>query len=153
VNRQQWCCIRNVFYQFGVFNPHLIQICDLEFWTRIAFIRNRLCSRNFGDVSGARWFYNCYQQTSRHYRTVILDRLLSTRFCISSQLCPTSSADSRQPPVNGIDLFARAQWARMIAAFEAINPVNPDSSLLAEWKHIMHYYLISPSIQMYNWSF
>jgi len=26
---------RNVF-NIGVFNPHLIQICDLEFWTRIA---------------------------------------------------------------------------------------------------------------------
>ncbi|NJR40488.1 MAG: glycosyltransferase family 2 protein [Leptolyngbyaceae cyanobacterium CSU_1_4] len=27
---------RKVFHQFGTFNPHLIQICDLEFWTRIA---------------------------------------------------------------------------------------------------------------------
>lgn len=26
---------RKVFYRFGLFNPHLIQICDLEFWTRV----------------------------------------------------------------------------------------------------------------------
>lgn len=27
---------RSVFQQFGAFNPHLIQLCDLEYWTRIA---------------------------------------------------------------------------------------------------------------------
>jgi len=34
----------------------------------------------------------------------------------------------------------------MIAAFEAIN-ANPDSSLLAEWKHIMRYPKISQITQ------
>ncbi|BAU13881.1 putative glycosyl transferase [Leptolyngbya sp. NIES-3755] len=27
---------RSVFQQFGAFNPNLIQLCDLEYWTRIA---------------------------------------------------------------------------------------------------------------------
>jgi glycosyltransferase involved in cell wall biosynthesis len=27
---------RSLFYRFGMFNPHLIQICDLEFWIRVA---------------------------------------------------------------------------------------------------------------------
>jgi glycosyltransferase involved in cell wall biosynthesis len=27
---------RSLFYRFGIFNPYLIQLCDLEFWIRVA---------------------------------------------------------------------------------------------------------------------
>jgi glycosyltransferase involved in cell wall biosynthesis len=135
---------RNVFYKFGVFNPLLIQICDLEFWTRIAihtgivYIPETLATFRVHDGSTT-----ATNKTSRNYRTIILDRLaLLHDFAFHPNYAPLRTvAASRQPPVNLVDLFAkRAHEARMIAAYEAINPVKPNSNLLAEWKYIEHYY-------------
>jgi glycosyltransferase involved in cell wall biosynthesis len=142
---------RNVFYKFGLFNPHLIQICDLEFWTRIAihtgivYVPENLAT--FRVHAGSTTAIN---KTSRHYRTVILDRLaLLHDFAFNPNYAPLrAAAGSRRPPVNLVNLFAkRAHEARMIAAFEAINPVNPDSSILDEWKHIVYYY---PNLSNYS---
>jgi len=135
---------RNVFYRFGVFNPHLIQLCDLELWTRIAiytgiiYIPETLATfRVHSDSTTA------INKTNRQYRTLILDKLaLLHDFAFHPIYAPLrTAADSRRPPLNLVNLFAkRAHEARMIAAYEAINPINSDSSLLDEWKHMEHYY-------------
>lgn len=142
---------RSVFYRFGVFNPHLIQICDLEFWTRIAIHKGIIyipeILATFRVHAGSTTAIN---KTSRHYRTLILDRLaLLHDFAFHPNYAPLrTAASSRRPPVNLVNLFAqKAYEARTIAAFEAINPVNPDFSLLDEWKHIVHYY---PNLSNYS---
>ncbi len=135
---------RNVFYRFGVFNPHLIQICDLEFWTRIAihtgiiYIPETLATFRVHARSTS-----AINHTSRYYRTRILEQLpMLHDFAFHPNYAPLrTAATSRNPPVNLVKLFSkRAHQARMIAAYEATKPVNPDPSFLEEWNKIIHYY-------------
>jgi glycosyltransferase involved in cell wall biosynthesis len=135
---------RSVFYRFGVFNPHLIQFCDLEFWTRVAihtgiiYVPETLAT--FRVHAGATTAVN---KTSRYYRARILDPIpMLNDFAFHSNYAPLrTTAASRHPPINLVKLLAnRAHKARMIAAYEATKPVNPDPSFLEDWKQMTTYY-------------
>ncbi|WP_309741745.1 glycosyltransferase family 2 protein [Chamaesiphon sp. OTE_20_metabat_361] len=68
---------RNVFYQFGLFNPHLITICDLEFCTRVAIntgisqVPEVLAQFRVHGTS-----MTSFCSKNRNYRAKILDELL-----------------------------------------------------------------------------
>jgi len=117
---------RSVFYKFGVFNPHLIQFCDLEFWSRIAIHTGIVY---IPEILATFWMHagstTTINKTSRHYRAHILDKLaLLHNFAFHPIYAPLRTvAGSRRPSVDLVNLFAkRANEARMIAAYEAINP-------------------------------
>jgi glycosyltransferase involved in cell wall biosynthesis len=68
---------RNVFYKFGTFNPHLIQLCDLEFWSRVAihtgiiYVPETLATfRVHNNATTAK------NHSGRRYRTSALDPLI-----------------------------------------------------------------------------
>jgi glycosyltransferase involved in cell wall biosynthesis len=138
---------RSAFERFGIFNPHLIMLCDLEFWTRVAvntgiiFVPETLAT--FRVHSGSS---TSKSHASRKYRLDVLDKLVMLHdFALNPYYAPLRNAVAcQQPPIDFISLFARrAKKAWLIANLAAINPMNPNFSLLKEWNDIISLY---PSI-------
>lgn len=135
---------RSVFYRFGFFNPQLILICDLEFWTRVAvhtgitLVPETLATFrvNSGSVSSR-------SLASRMYRLTKLDLLVMLHeFAFNPLYTPLRTAAScHQPSINLARMFTiRAKIAWLIANQAANTPKNPDRSLLEEWENIENFY-------------
>lgn len=99
---------RSVFYQFGSFNPHLIMICDFEFYTRIAIhtgivrVPEVLASfRVHGKAASA------VSKDNRFYRGWILDGLIFIHdFATHIDYAPIrAAAIQSQPEIDLFDMF------------------------------------------------
>ena len=140
---------QKVFHQFGKFNPHLIQICDLEFWTRIAvhtgiiYVSETLATfRLHSNATSTR------NHAQYKYRIETLDQLLLLHeFALAPVYEPLRVIATRQsPPLNNLVnlLVKQARKAR-----EKALCVN-HSSLLAEWQEIVCFYPILAHIAKYS---
>lgn len=132
---------RNIFYRFGVFNSHLIHICDLEFWTRVAihtgitYVPETLATfRVHKSAATAK------NRSFREYRTDILDHLILWHDVLfhPAYLPLRAMAAKQTPSVNLLTIFrSRARQAWLTATHE------PDSPLLiAEWSQVVEAYPI-----------
>ena len=135
---------RNAFYRFGTFNTNLIGICDMELWARIAIntgityvpktlATSRLHGGSLTNTNG----------TNRSYRQSKLDRLVMLHdFAFHPLYAPLREvASHHQPPLNFKDLLAKQGGeARKLAKQSRSNATNLDSSLMQEWKNIIHFY-------------
>ncbi|PSB59047.1 glycosyltransferase family 2 protein, partial [Chamaesiphon polymorphus] len=105
---------RSVFIQFGSFNPHLIMICDFEFYTRVAIhtgivqIPEVLANfRVHGSASSA------VSRANRHYRGWVLDGvILSHDFAFNTAYVPIRTvARQLQPQIDLAQLFQERAFA------------------------------------------
>lgn len=106
---------RNVFHQFGSFNPHLIMICDFEFYTRVAIhtgiiqVPEVLASfRVHGTAASA------VCRDSRRYRGTILDELIFMHdFAFDAAYAPIRAVARQLHPK--IDLVALFEQQALLA--------------------------------------
>ncbi|OEU66618.1 MAG: hypothetical protein BBJ57_02485 [Desulfobacterales bacterium PC51MH44] len=135
---------RSVFDRFGRFNSDLIQICDLEYWMRVAnqtglvYVPETLATFRVhsSTTSALNW-------REREYCKDILDPLiLQHEFAYHPAFAPLrATAEQRQPPVNFADNLAKkALWAFSLAERAANNPKKPNSEPLSEWKKVVNHY-------------
>jgi glycosyltransferase involved in cell wall biosynthesis len=143
---------RSVFYQFGSFNPHLIMICDFEFYTRIAIhtgivrVPEVLASfRVHGKAASA------VSKDNRFYRGWVLDGLIFIHdFATNVAYAPIRGvAKQSQPEIDlfkMFDLYALSAWkiARRERYFAQESADLPESELA---KIIKSYPLISKMIE------
>ncbi|KAB8330883.1 glycosyltransferase family 2 protein [Scytonema tolypothrichoides VB-61278] len=127
---------RDIFYKFGTFNPHLVQICDFEYWTRIAahtgiiYVAETLAT--FRVHSHATTTKN---HSARQYRASTLDTLILLHdFALHPNYAPLRIVAAAQP--KPIDLVALLNKKSYWAWREAVK--NPDS--LAEWEKMTRLY-------------
>lgn len=130
---------RSVFSRFGFFNPHLIQICDLEYWIRVGshtgliyipeicvFFRRHSMGTSFLN-DNSRKFRKCIDELICYHDFVFHPLYAALRFYASQ--C--------QPPVNLDQWFAlKIKNAHKIARQAAKDRCNPDPSLLEEMAEI-----------------
>jgi hypothetical protein len=127
---------RNVFSQFGTFNPHLIQICDLEFWTRIAvhtgivYINEPLATfRLHGQSTSAK------NHADRQYRVEVLDPLMFLHdLALHPLYAPLRTIAVAQP--NPIDLEALLKQR----AYQAGKDAQRDPALQQAWNKVLETY-------------
>lgn len=133
---------RDVFHKFGFFNPHLVQICDFEFWTRIAvhtgivYVPETLAT--FRIHSNATTAKN---NSGRHYRASVLDSLVLLHdFALHPVYAPLRSVAAKESKPFDLAIRLRKQ------SFWASRDSTKDSYSLEEWQKITHLY---PAILKY----
>ena len=127
---------RDVFHKFGTFNPHLVQICDFEYWTRIAvntgiiYVPDTLATFRVHSNATSAKNHSC-----RQYRAQTLDPLILLHdFSLHFHYAPLRIIVATQS--KPIDLVALLKEKSYWAWREAVK--NPD--FLAEWEKITHFY-------------
>lgn len=143
---------RSVFYQFGSFNPHLIMICDFEFYTRIAIhtgivrVPEVLASfRVHGKAASA------VSKDNRFYRGWVLDGLIFIHDLATNVAYAPIRAAARQsqPEIDLFEMFdlhAFSAWkiARRERYFTEESAFSPDRELA---KIVEFYPLIAKTIE------
>jgi glycosyltransferase involved in cell wall biosynthesis len=143
---------RSVFYQFGSFNPHLIMICDFEFYTRIAIhtgivrVPEVLASfRVHGKAASAN------SKDNRFYRGWVLDGLIFIHdFATNVAYAPIRAVAKQSHPEIDLfemfDLHAFSAWkiARRERYFTEESAFSPDRELA---KIVEFYPLIARTIE------
>lgn len=134
---------RNVFQKFGTFNPHLVHICDFEFWTRIAvhtgliFVPEKLATfRTHGNAASTKNY------SEREYRTNILDPLILIHdFALHPIYAPLRDVAAKKPKSFdlGVKLRKHSFWAWVGSTQNFYS--------LEEWKKITYLY---PAILKYS---
>ena len=143
---------RSVFDRFGSFNPHLIMICDFEFYTRIAIhtgivrVPEELVNfRIHGKAASA------VSKDNRFYRGWVLDKLIFIHELANNRAYKPirSVARQSQPEIDIFKLFdihALSAWkiARRERYFAEESASSPENELA---KMIKFYPLIGKAIE------
>lgn len=132
---------KDVFNQYGLFNPDLIMSCDLEYWTRVATHTGLIyVSENLASFRVHNGATSATNRSRRLYRMEILDTLIVLHDIVyASNYAPLrEAASSRQPPVNLLKkLSEQARGAKWLAVDAANREDNPDSTLIKEWDQVV----------------
>ncbi|CAH1202360.1 putative glycosyl transferase [Candidatus Nitrotoga sp. BS] len=132
---------KNVFEQYGLFNPNLIMSCDLEYWTRVAIHTGLIyVSENLATFRVHKGATSATNRSHRQYRMEVLDALIILHDIVyASNYAPLrEAASSRQPPVDLLKkLSEQARGAKWLAVDAANREDNPDSTLIKEWDQVV----------------
>jgi glycosyltransferase involved in cell wall biosynthesis len=131
---------RSVPQRFGRFNPHTIQSCDEEYWSRVAihtgltFVDEALASFRVHLRSTT-----LSNQERRHYRALDLDPLVKMHEIALSPVYEPLRQTARQTsqPIDFIELLEQRAYTAWLKAKE-----SPDPTLMQEWDNITKYYPI-----------
>jgi glycosyltransferase involved in cell wall biosynthesis len=131
---------RTAFQRFGMFNPHLVSMCDLEYWIRVGvhegltIVPDSLATfRVHAAGASAR-----YRKDMR-YRLEKLDSLiLLHEFAFNEGLAPLrAAAADRNPPIRLEALFARQAVVARVTARRNDAPHDQKPLLKAEWRAVV----------------
>ena len=145
---------RSLGNRFGWFNPHLVQWCDYEYWTRvgvntgIAIVPRKLASFRFHQSSTS-----AINRSQADFRSGKLDRLLVLHeFAENRHFTPLRAAAARQRPPRhfGMELARKAHWLKGVAERAARDPLAPDPQPLAAWRAVVAHFpqLESSALQL-----
>jgi glycosyltransferase involved in cell wall biosynthesis len=130
---------RSVFSRFGLFNPHLIQMCDFEYWIRVAsntgliYLPESLARfRLHGKATSV------INVSSRKFRVYLDELVCCHEFLFNPHYGPLRSYASRcEPPFNLNQWFALwVRKARNTAHRASKKCPHPDPDLLRELSEI-----------------
>jgi glycosyltransferase involved in cell wall biosynthesis len=137
---------RTVFYRFGMFNPYLIQLCDIEFWTRVGinngmtYVPERLSRfRVHGNSTTER------NRSTRKNQINLLDEMLMLMdFAFHPVYALLREEAARQdPPVDFCALLAaKICETRKLAKELATRASQPDTMLLRDFEVLKNKYPI-----------
>ena len=135
---------RTVFERFGKFNPAFIQICDWEYWLRVACNIGVACVpevlATFRIHGGATSSGN---REGRHFRMIVLDQLLLRHELAYNGFFSPIQHVSRQsnPPVNlKLEMAQFAYWVRNVAKRSNHDQADENSGELQEWEGLVARY-------------
>jgi glycosyltransferase involved in cell wall biosynthesis len=131
---------RSVFERFGQFNPHFVEIGDLEFWTRVGVnVGLRVVPRALATFRVHPGAASAVNRRERRYRREQLDQLiLFHEFAFHPAFAPLRAAAAhRQPPIRLARRFAVLSLrARDLAEVEPDGTTPKDGRDLLEWRAI-----------------
>jgi len=127
---------RNAFHRFGTFNPHLIQICDLEFWTRVAvhtgiiYIDEPLATfRLHGQSTTSK------NHAGRQYRVGVLDPLVFLHDLVLHPLyAPIRAIAAAQPSPTDLTALLRQR------AYQARKDAQHSPDVQEAWRKVISAY-------------
>ena len=135
---------RDVFARFGMFNPALIMLCDLEYWTRVTIHTGAVHApevlavfRVHGDATSAT------NHARRHYRTNVLDKLIILHEYVQDPLYEPlrRAAAAAESPFDLKRRFLTLRHeARAAASWAAQRESDPDPTPLDEWRAVVKHY-------------
>ena len=135
---------RTVFERFGKFNPAFIQICDWEYWLRVACNIGVACVpevlATFRVHGGATSSGN---REGRHFRMILLDQLLLKHELAYSRYFSPIQHVSREsyPPVNlKFEMAQLSYWVRNTAKRLSRDHADKNSGELQEWEGLVARY-------------
>lgn len=135
---------REIFQKFGKFNPHLLQISDIEFNTRIGintgvkFIPEILATLRVHDKSTSSFNY-----AERAFRAGTLDMLIYLHEIVFNPLYRPLRriARDRTPPMNLYNLLeTKARYARITAEDGNPSARHKSPTSMQEWKAMTKVY-------------
>lgn len=133
---------RKTFERFGKFNPAFIQICDWEYWLRVACNIGVACVprvlATFRVHGGATSSGN---REGRYFRMILLDQLLLRHeLAYNAFFSPVQHVSQHSdPPVNlKLEMAKFAYWVRNVA--RRLNHSHEISTELQEWKGLVARY-------------
>jgi glycosyltransferase involved in cell wall biosynthesis len=139
---------KHVFLRYGGFHPHLIQLCDYEYWIRVAihtgftYVPETLATfRVHRDASSV------INRTARKKRKDLIDKvLLWHEFTFNPIYKPLRHAASqRRPPIDFLESLARRMdEIRSIAGNGAAGNEGSEKGFRSDWEDILEWY---PSLQ------
>ncbi len=145
---------RSVFSQFGFFNTYMINSCDLEFCLRLAIHtgiiyvpENLAIFRVHGESATAR------KEQNYKYRGNVLDHLIMMHdFVFNPNYAPLRATLEHQgDSVNLVKLLSvKTYAARRMAERAAVDTVNPNSQMLADWENLIELYPILAKLSQWN---
>lgn len=135
---------RNLFYRFGVFNSHLIQVCDMEYWARVGVNRGityipetlawfRVHGNSMSESNGAK----------RRNQVLMLDEMLMLHdYAFNPVYEPLRAvAARREPPVDFCELLAvKVRDTKRLARKLAGDVSQSDSNLNLDFDRLKKYY-------------
>lgn len=134
---------RSVFSRFGFFNPHLIQICDLEYWIRVASHSGLIYIPEFlaGFRRHSKGTTN-YNKNSRKFRMHIDELVCNHELVFHPLYKPLRFyALQRQSPTKLNQVFAlKVKNAYKIARQASKNNFDPDPKFLEDLNDISLYF-------------
>jgi glycosyltransferase involved in cell wall biosynthesis len=135
---------KNMFFQLGKFNPHLISLCDYEYWIRVAI------NRGLSYIPEALTTFRVHKlgttaldREKRIYRMCILDPLLILHeFCFNHLYEPLRAVAAKQePPIDLINLLAyKTREAVNLAGRSDVLGNDSSGKKMEEWDNIVRYY-------------
>lgn len=135
---------RTVFERFGKFNPAFIQICDWEYWLRVACNIGVACVpeslATFRVHGGATSSGN---REARHFRMILLDQLLLRHELAYNDFFAPIRQVSRQsvPSINlKLDMAEFAYWVRNTAKRLSRDHADESPRELREWDELVARY-------------
>jgi hypothetical protein len=134
---------RAMFERFGAFNPHLVALCDFEFWARVAATHGlAVVAETVATFRVHRGAASEVNRGSQRFRREMLDPLvLLWEFATAPAYAPMrTTADSQRPPV---DLRHRAVMTAVRArraAERALLAEAPDHRPLDAWRAVVAAY-------------
>jgi len=135
---------RSVFRRWGTFNPHLVQLCDLEFWIRVAVNTGFA----YSPETLARFRVHTSSSTTRNranraFRAGELDRLvLLHEFAHHPAYAGLREAARQSIPPRDLAAEARkrSRWLRLFAHRHGGQLPLADQTLYEEWAQIVALY-------------
>lgn len=142
---------RNAFYQFGTFNPHVISLCDYEYWMRVAihaglsYVPETLST--FRVHQSATTAVN---KEKRIYRINVFDKLLILHeFNFNPLYEPLRYvAIKRDDPIDLMNLLA--YHTRIAFKLASKGGQKERDQWMEEWKDAVRYY---PALEMFSKKF
>jgi len=148
---------RSIFYELGVFNANLVQLCDWEMWVRILsnvgfiYLNEPLATFRVHGTSTSSMNVN-----KRWYSKDVLDPLLIVHDFAFHPLYANlrSCALSNSPPIDILKLFLFLTYRAKRIAFQTANSGGNDRPCLKEWNKMAKLYPLiaktSKSSYLYN---
>ena len=135
---------RNLFYRFGVFNSHLIQVCDMEYWARVGVNRGityipetlawfRVHGNSMSESNG----------TKRRNQVLMLDEMVMLHdYAFNPVYAPLRAvAARREPPVDFCELLAvKVRDTKRLARKLAGDVSQSDNNLNLDFDRLKKYY-------------
>lgn len=139
---------KNVFLRYGPFHPHMIQLCDYEYWIRVAihtgftYVPETLATfRVHRDASSV------VHRKTRKKRKDLVDKILFwNELTFNPIYAPLRlAASQRRPPVDFMDALVRKmQEIRSITGDGDEAGDSPERGFRSDWKFILSTY---PSLE------
>lgn len=135
---------RNLFYRFGVFNSHLCQVCDMEYWARVGV--NRGITYLPETLAWFRVHGNSMSEsnrTKRRNQVLMLDEMLILHdYAFHPVYAPLRAvAARREPPVDFCELLAvKVRDTKKLARKLASDMSQSDNNLSLDFDRLKNYF-------------
>jgi len=142
---------KSVFERFGLFNPHLIQLCDYEFWLRvgsntgIVYVPELLASFRIHNESTSSTNHNQRSWRIRMDTAILIHEFMFNPICANFR----SVTQTSRKRLNLAMLRLRT-YSAWVTLNHTIQTIEKPDLLLQEWKNLFTHYSHLPEVDKFR---